>query len=119
MRRQGEILGLTAAAAACIAGCATIGHDFDVSAVPDIARGTTTKSEIVRMFGDPWRRGVEDGREAWTYGFYRFSMFGAERTKDLVVRFDGEGRVASYTFSSTEPGDVPDASGIAPEQAKP
>ena len=98
--------------AAGLGGCATIGHDFDVGNVPEIEMGTTTRSDIVRMFGTPWRTGIEDGREAWTYGHYRFSMFGPEKTRDLVVRFDDQGRVVSYSFSSTEPEDLPGGASV-------
>jgi hypothetical protein len=88
------------------AGCATIGHEFPVSSVPKLVIGETTRSDVARMFGTPWRTGLEDGRETWTYGHYRYSLFGPDKTRDLVVRFGGDSRVASYTFSSTEPEDL-------------
>ncbi len=88
------------------AGCATIGHKFAVENVPKVSIGETTRSDVAKWFGPPWRTGLEDGRETWTYGHYRYSLFGPDVTRDFVVRFDANGKVASYTFSSTEPGDL-------------
>ena len=65
--------------------------------------GQTTQQQVKELFGDPWRVGVEDGRPTWTYGRYRYKLFGETQTKDLVVRFDEQNRVHSYTFSTTEP----------------
>jgi hypothetical protein len=58
------------------------------------------------MFGDPWRVGVENGQRTWTYGLYRYSVFAPARTRDLKIRFDSSGAVASYTFDSTDQGDA-------------
>jgi hypothetical protein len=83
-------------------GCATVGHEFPVGRVPEIQIQRTTQEEIRAMFGDPWRVGVDDGQRTWTYGRYRYSLFGQPSTQDLVVRFDDRGVVASYTFNTTE-----------------
>ncbi|WP_305042721.1 outer membrane protein assembly factor BamE domain-containing protein [Geoalkalibacter sp.] len=88
------------------AGCATVGRDFSTSGVAAIRIGETTKTDARALFGNPWRTGVEDGRETWTYGHYRYSLFSPAQTRDLVLRFDKEGRVASYTFNSTHPEDA-------------
>lgn len=83
------------------AGCLNVGQEFPVRGVPAIEMGTTTQDEVRDRFGDPWRTGRENGQRTWTYGDYRYSLFGPARTRDLVVRFDDQGRVASYAFSST------------------
>ncbi len=59
-----------------------------------------------RRFGAPWRTGLEDGQRTWTYAEYRYSLFGGAQTRDLLIRFDDEGRVASYTFNSTHAEDI-------------
>ena len=87
-------------------GCISVGHDFPVDPVRQIEIGATTRDDVQRMFGDPWRTGIEDGQRAWTYGTYRYSLFGHASTRDLVVRFDAEGVVASYSFNSTRPEDA-------------
>ena len=83
-------------------GCATIGRQFPVEMVPRLEIGKTTRTEVQQMFGTPWRTGLEDGKLTWTYGHYKYSMFGRARTRDLVVRFDSQNVVVSYTFNSTE-----------------
>lgn len=92
-----------AAVAAVAGGCATVGHEFPSSGVSEIRMGQTTQQQVKALFGDPWRTGVEDGRPTWTYGRYRYKLFGETQTKDLIVRFDEQSRVHSYTFSTTEP----------------
>lgn len=82
-------------------GCFTVGQEFAASRVPDIKIGQTRKQDISQMFGTPWRTGLEDGHPTWTYGIYKYSLFGGDDTQDLLVRFDSQGVVHSYTFSST------------------
>ena len=89
--------------AAAFSGCLTVGRDFPADRVGEIAIGKTTRDEIHRMFGEPWRTGLEDGRRTWTYGHYRYKLFGTTETRDLVVRFEPNGTVASYTFNSAPP----------------
>ena len=83
-------------------GCATIGRNFDVSQVRSIQIGKTTQTEIRTMFGTPWRTGVEDGKETWTYGRYHYSIFSEPEARDLVIRYDDHGTVISYTYNTTE-----------------
>jgi outer membrane protein assembly factor BamE (lipoprotein component of BamABCDE complex) len=82
-------------------GCFTVGQEFAASRVNEIKIGQTRKHEISDLFGLPWRTGLEDGRPTWTYGIYKYSLFGADDTQDLLIRFDNQGIVRSYTFSST------------------
>lgn len=86
-----------------VTACATAGKSFPVTAVKDIKIGETTKKDIRSMFGNPWRTGLEDGQETWTYGQYRYSPFKGSESSDLVVRFDNAGKVGSYSYSTTNP----------------
>jgi hypothetical protein len=95
--------GLVALSVLFCVSCATVGRDFPTARVSDIAIGKTTQNEIRTMFGSPWRVGIEDGQRTWTYGKYRYRLFGQTTTQDLVVRFDERDVVASYTFNTTEP----------------
>lgn len=88
-------------AASQLNGCVTVGQEFAASRVPEIKIGQTTKHDIGEMFGTPWRTGMEDGRQTWTYGIYKYALFGATDSQDLLVRYDNQGIVRSYTFSST------------------
>jgi len=92
-------------ASAVMFSCATVGRDFPTEEVAKIQIGKTTKADINRMFGPPWRTGIEDGDRTWTYGYYRYRLFGGSVTRDLVVRFDERGRVISYSFNTSEIGE--------------
>lgn len=96
-----RFLALLLAATLLGAGCATVGREFPAASVGNIIIGKTDRTEIRRMFGEPWRTGVEDGKKTWTYAHYRYSLFGPEQTRDLLIRFDDEGKVASYSFNTT------------------
>ena len=50
------------------------GHQFPTEKVHQIQIGQTTQADIKRMFGEPWRTGVEDGYPTWTYGIYHYSL---------------------------------------------
>jgi hypothetical protein len=84
-----------------LTGCVTIGQEFAASRATDIKIGQTRKQDISDMFGVPWRTGLEDGHPTWTYGIYKYSLFSSADTQDLLIRFDNQGLVRSYTFSST------------------
>jgi len=83
--------------------CMTVGRKFPVEPVTKIMIGRTTQQDIQRMFGEPWRMGIENGMKTWTYGDYHYSAFGGTTTTDLVVRFNADKTVASYTFNTTNP----------------
>ena len=85
-----------------IMSCATVGRDFPTDLVTQIQIGKTTQAEINRLFGMPWRTGIENGDRTWTYGYYRYRLFGESTTRDLVVRFDERGLVNSYSFNTSE-----------------
>ena len=82
--------------------CATVGTRFPSDQVRRIEIGVTTKEDARVMFGVPWRTGLESGQETWTYGFYKYRLFGETDTTDLVIRFRDNGAVDSYTFNTTE-----------------
>ncbi len=99
---RGGVLVVLFAGLLLAVGCATVGRKFDSTRVHDIRNDQTTQSEIRSMFGSPWRVGMEDGMNTWTYGRYKYRLFGQASTTDLVVRFDRNGLVKSYTFNTTE-----------------
>ena len=87
-------------------GCFTAGQAFPVDPVSRIEIGATTKQDVLETFGAPWRTGLEDGQETWTWGDYRYRwLIGTTRTRDLVVRFDERDVVVSYSFNSSFPED--------------
>ena len=94
-------LMLLAALSLPFTGCMpTMGEPFPVKRVRQIELEKTTMAQIRQMFGDPWRTGLEDGFRTWTYGEYTMKM-----TRDLIIRFDKQNVVKSYSFSSSYPED--------------
>jgi hypothetical protein len=87
-----------------LAGCVTAGKDFNVHMVRQIQLQQTTRAQIEQMFGPPWRTGLEDGKQTWSYGYYKHSLSDT-MSRDLVVRFNPNGTVASYSFNSNYPED--------------
>lgn len=84
-----------------LTGCFTVGQEFAGSRVPEIKIGQSTKQDVESIFGQPWRRGSEDGKSTWTYGIYKYYLFGPADTQDLLIRFDNQGIVRSYTYGTT------------------
>ena len=87
-----------------LVACAQVGpgKPFPAQNVYAIKKGVTTKDEVARLFGDPWRTGLENGQQTWTYGNYKYSLLGQEKENtDLVIRFDDQGVVSSYSYSTT------------------
>lgn len=96
-----SLLLVSGIASTQLTGCFTVGQEFSPSHVPEIKIGQTRKQDISEMFGTPWRTGMEDGRPTWTYGIYKYALFGGNDSQDLLIRFDAQGVVRSYTYSST------------------
>jgi outer membrane protein assembly factor BamE (lipoprotein component of BamABCDE complex) len=95
------ILVFGSVAASQLTGCVTVGQEFAAHRVAEIKIGQTKRQEITELFGTPWRTGMEDGRPTWTYGIYKYALFGGNDSQDLLIRFDPQGIVRSYTFNST------------------
>lgn len=98
---KASLSALILATTLSLSGCVTIGKTFPVKEISDIKAGVTTRSDIEKMFGEPWRVGKDAGLRTWTFAHYKYSLFGDSKTRDLVIRFDKEGKVVSFTFNST------------------
>ena len=81
--------------------CITIGKPFPVQEVPTIVINQTTSRDLLDVFGQPYRTGMDDGDETWTYVHYKLRMAGEQQTRDLYVRFNTNGTVKSYSFNSS------------------
>lgn len=90
-----------------LTGCATIGNDFNSTQTDWIKTGETDKTTLQAKLGEPFRVGIDAGDPTWTYGYYKYSLFGESVTKDLVIRFDAEGKVKSFTLNTSFPEDKP------------
>jgi len=83
----------------------SFGGDFPSPASLCISVGKTDKSELRRLFGEPYQVGIDSGDATWRW-FFGQRGWGAEQTKDLSVRFSSDGRVKSYAFTSNFPDDM-------------
>jgi len=88
-----------------LAGCMTVGRQFPVEKVGRIEVNKTKRADIMAMFGTPWRTGLENGKKVWTYAHYEYGLGGQTLARDLVVRYNEDGTVAYYSFSSTVAGE--------------
>lgn len=100
MRRLPTLLAATGLLA--LGGCATVGQPFPADEVEGLTVGETTRAEVKERFGEPWRTGSEDGDPTWSYGHYQWSAFGASDMTDLVIRFDDDGVVRSFTYNTSD-----------------
>ena len=96
-----------------LTGCATTsnstyGRDFDETKTNSIVKGVTTKEELIKIFGHPNDKGLdEQNREWWVYIYeQRLSKYdiwidkgeGQVRTKKLVITFEND-IVKNFVYS--------------------
>ncbi|HKI96933.1 MAG TPA: outer membrane protein assembly factor BamE [bacterium] len=87
-----------------VAGCISIGAEFRPQAVELVKPGQTTDQEVLKIFGNPVRTGVaDDGSREWTYAYYKASAFGSFEGRDLIIKFDDNGKVKSFSYHTTDP----------------
>ena len=90
-----------------VAGCISLkfGREFPSPEARMIVVGTTDKASLERMFGAPYQVGLDSGDQSWRW-FYGQRDSTTELSKDLSVRFNPDGTVKSYAFSSNFPDDM-------------
>jgi len=84
-------------------GCGTAGKSFDTSKVENIVNGTSTRSDIKKIFGEPFKIGIQNGQPVWVYEDHHYSIIGNDASKDLIIIFGLDGIVQSHQFMSNEP----------------
>jgi hypothetical protein len=83
-----------------LSGCLAVGRDFATTPVRNIQNNVTTQNEIFTNFGEPMRRGLENGLESWTYSFHYYEFGQLRDSKELHVVFDKDNTVRSYSFTA-------------------
>ena len=84
-------------------GCGTAGKSFNTSKIGGIVNGTTTRSDIKKIFGEPFKTGIQNGQPIWVYEDHHYSIIREETSKDLIIIFSPDGIVQSYQFMSSKP----------------
>jgi hypothetical protein len=107
MRASGWWPALIVLVLVLAAGCVSVrfGRDFPSPEAKSIVAGKTDRATLQRMFGDPYQVGLDSGDPTWRW-FYGQRDSAAEVSKDLTVRFNAEGVVKSYSFTSNFPDDL-------------
>ena len=104
MLKKTLYLNMLVAVSLTTTSCLTVGNQFP-SVVYWIKPNVTTKTEIEKAFGPPYRVGYDSGMKTYSYGYYKYSLFSESQTKDFTIRFNENMTVYNYTFSSSFPED--------------
>ena len=83
-----------------LAGCMAVGRDFATGPVRNIQNNVTTREDIFTSFGEPVRRGLENGLETWTYSYQYYEFLQLRGFKELHVLFNKDSTVRSYSFTT-------------------
>jgi hypothetical protein len=83
-----------------LGGCATLGHDFPADTAMSIKLDQTTRADIEKQLGPPFRTGLDSGDPTATYLYYHLGLFSDPVTKDLTITYTPQGKVKSYTYNS-------------------
>jgi len=84
-------------------GCGTTGKSFNTSKIESIVNETSTRAGIKKMFGEPFKTGIQNGQPIWVYEDHRYSIISNDSSKDLIIIFGPNGVVQSHQFMSSEP----------------
>ena len=71
-----------------VSGCLYLGRDFATAPIKSIETNVTTQKEIFGYFGEPVRRGLENGYETWAYSYQYYELGQLRDFKDLYVVFN-------------------------------
>ena len=100
-----RLVGLALALA--LWGCAglPVGREFPSPEAAQIKTDVTDKTRLLTLFGEPYQVGIDNGDQTWRW-FYARRSASATVSKDLSVRFNANGTVKSYSFTSNFPEDM-------------
>ena len=83
-----------------LCGCMALGRDFATTPVRNIQNNITTQNEVFAQFGEPVRRGLENGFETWTYSYQYYELAQLKDSKELHIVFNKDNTVLSYSFTA-------------------
>ncbi|GJL79502.1 MAG: hypothetical protein NPINA01_24910 [Nitrospinaceae bacterium] len=85
-----------------VAGCGTSGKEFNEVLYDSIQNGHTTQQEVESLFGHPFKKGSQNGKEIWIYEYNKYRLIGTDRSKDMVIVFDDSGVVETHQFMESQ-----------------
>jgi len=83
-----------------LSGCMALGRDFATTPVRNLQNNITTQNEVFANFGEPVRRGLENGFETWTYSYQYYQLAQLKDSKELHIVFNKDNTVLSYSFTA-------------------
>ncbi len=86
-----------------LAACTTVGKEFDHALVQAVKNGATTKTDVLGMFGKPFKKGLQNGAEIWVYETNTYTVSGNDTSKNFTIVFDDSGIVKSHQMMSSKP----------------
>lgn len=82
-----------------------VGREFPSPEAAQIKADVTDKARLLTLFGEPYQVGIDNGDQTWRW-FYAQRSAASTTSKDLSVRFNANGTVKSYSFTSNFPEDM-------------
>jgi outer membrane protein assembly factor BamE (lipoprotein component of BamABCDE complex) len=86
--------------------CATtykIGKQYSTEHVSRIIIGETSETDIITLFGDPWKTGILNGNIVYTYCYEEIVFYNDDsvdkRGNTLIIEFDQNKNVKNYYFN--------------------
>ena len=84
-------------------GCVTtykVGKIFKTENVANIEIGKTTQEDVLKMFGEPWRKGIANGKDVYIYTDEKIIFMMDDRVErkgnTLMIEFDENKIVENY-----------------------
>ena len=85
-----------------LAGCGTVGKDFNAPKAKNIVNGISTQEDIKMIFGKPFKTGVQNGKPIWVYEHNYYHLISDNASKNLIIVFNPNGVVQSHQFMTSE-----------------
>ena len=83
-----------------LAGCASVGTDYDVNALSQLKPGMS-QSQVVGMLGKPNTQArLPDGRTVLVWSHSKASAFGHARARSVSLQFDADGKLVDSGYQT-------------------
>lgn len=96
---MGKLPSITAAL--LLAGCATAGHDFDMSKADQLTPGVSTVSDAVALLGPYTAESDTNGMHSYNWSYAHAGAFSTAHAKAVTLTFGPDGKLVSRTTGAT------------------
>lgn len=82
-------------ACSLIAGCASVGRDFDITKADQLTPGVSTEADAKQLFGEPitTQRNPDNGHELLVWQYAYGTGLGTGGGQKLAISFDEKGKM--------------------------